>query len=276
MGVLNVTPDSFFDGGRHDDIQAAVQHGLKLTADGADILDIGGESTRPGHATVAPSVQIERIAPVVKGIRAASDVIISIDTTHRSVAEACLDAGADWINDTTAFRDDPTLASLIAERGCPIVLMHRFDPPRRDDTSVHGRDLVQVIAEALSERVEFAIAQGVRREQIMLDPGIGFGTLPADNLAIHAHLEPLQALDLPLLYGPSRKSFIGAIVDKGPDGRLFGTAASIASLALGGIEVLRVHDIAEMRDVVAVADAIKTGRMGSETLQEPNAEDGVA
>jgi dihydropteroate synthase len=258
MGILNVTPDSFFDGGRYDELDAAVAQGRALVDAGADVLDVGGESTRPGHDRVPADEQIRRVTPVIRALAQAVDVPISIDTTLGPVAAAALEAGASWVNDTTAFRQDPGLADVCAAHGCPVVLMHRFDPPRQDADDLTGRALVRAVAAALAERVAFAVDRGIDRNRIVLDPGVGFGTLSADNLAMHAFVDELRALDLPLLFGTSRKSFLGHVTGREVGDRLFATAASQACLALAGVEILRVHDVREMRDVVAIADAIRS------------------
>ncbi|MGA0060075.1 MAG: dihydropteroate synthase [Planctomycetota bacterium] len=258
MGILNVTPDSFFDGGRYDELDAAVAQGRALVDAGADVLDVGGESTRPGHDRVPADEQIRRVTPVIRALAQAVDVPISIDTTLGPVAAAALEAGASWVNDTTAFRQDPGLADVCAAHGCPVVLMHRFDPPRQDAAAPTGRALVRAVAAALAERVAFAVDRGIDRNRIVLDPGVGFGTLSSDNLAMHAFVDELRALDLPLLFGTSRKSFLGHVTGREVGDRLFATAASQACLALAGVEILRVHDVREMRDVVAIADAIRS------------------
>jgi dihydropteroate synthase len=268
MAVLNVTPDSFSDGGvlvARDTgrvaVEKAVARGLTLVAEGADVLDIGGESTRPGYEPVPPDVQIERTAPVVAGLREAGcEVPISIDTTRAAVAEAALAAGADWINDTTALLEDPDLAAVAVRHGCPVVLMHRFDTTtaRRHDAP-HDPDVGRRIAAGLEERVESAVARGIARERIVLDPGIGFGTSVADALELHRDPTPLFASGLPLLFGTSRKSFLGRVLaggDRSPADRLFATCASIALLARHGVELVRVHDPAPIRDVLAVATAV--------------------
>ncbi|MHC5062414.1 MAG: dihydropteroate synthase [Planctomycetota bacterium] len=268
MAVLNVTPDSFSDGGQFLDSAAAIEHGLSLAEAGADILDIGGESTRPGHEQVGSAEQCERILPVIRGLKDRIPIPISVDTTQREVAAAALDAGASWINDTAALHEDEGLAELAAERGSPLVLMHRFRPARSPGVGTQGRELVQEIADHLASRMALAEAKGVQRSQIILDPGIGFGTLPEDNHAMHMHLEPLRELGRPLLYGPSRKSFLGAITGKPADQRLMATAASVACLALAGVEIIRVHDLVEMREVVDVVDAIRNSESMSRTGEE--------
>ncbi len=264
MAVLNVTPDSFSDGGRFLDSSAAIDQGLSLTEAGADILDIGGESTRPGHEQISPEEQCRRILPVIKALRARLSIPISVDTTRREVAAAAIDAGATWINDTSALQEDESLAELAAEQGSPLVLMHRFRPARRPGMGAEGRALMQEIADHLASRISLAESKGVDRQQILLDPGIGFGTLPEDNHAMHMHIEPLRELGRPLVYGPSRKSFLGHITGKPPDQRLMATAASVACLALAGVEIIRVHDLMEMREVVDVIDAIRNTSSMSE------------
>jgi dihydropteroate synthase len=261
MGVVNVTPDSFYDGGRYRDVELAVDHGRRLCEAGADVLDVGGESTRPGHAPVDDAEQIRRVVPVVEALVNAVRVPISIDTTRAEVARRALEAGAHWVNDTLALLGDGRMAEVIAAAGCPVVLMHRFVPPRARQAASTGRPVVEAIAAALRERVEVAQRSGIASGRILLDPGIGFGTLPEDNLAIHAHIEPMRELGFPLVYGPSRKSFLGRILggSRGPAELLLATAASVTALALRGVEILRVHDVAEMRDAVRVADALRNG-----------------
>ena len=257
MGILNVTPDSFSDGGRFLDAGAAIAHGLELLAQGADVLDLGAESTRPGHEKVPGDEQLRRLLPVVQGLRRQTDAPLSIDTTRAAVAAAALDAGADWINDTSALQEDPELVDVVARRGCTVVLMHRFDPPRRDGDSPAGRALVEHVATALESRARFAVDRGVDPDRILLDPGLGFGTLFEDNLALMADTGPFRRLGKPLLFGPSRKSFLGRMTGKEPAERVFGTAAAVAVLAMQGVEVLRVHDVGAMVDVVAVADSLR-------------------
>ena len=258
VGIVNVTPDSLWDGGRHLDAAAAISHGEALVAAGADLLDIGGESTRPGHTPVPPQVQIERVVPVLEGLAARVDVPLSIDTTWSPVARAALAAGATWINDTMALGDDVGLADLAAREGAVLVLMHRFQPPRQPDQQPRpGRALVRLVAERLRERVALALAHGVPRENLVVDPGIGFGTLPDDALAMHVYVDELRALGLPLLFGTSRKSFLGHVTGREVGERGAATAASVAWLARAGVEYLRVHDVGATRDVVAVVDALR-------------------
>ncbi len=259
MGVVNVTPDSFSDGGRFLDAESAIAHGLALAAEGADILDIGGESTRPGYQPVSDEDQKQRVLPVIEGLRRRCPLPIAIDTTRADVAAAAIDAGADWINDTSAL-DDPEMAAVAVRYECPIVLMHRFEPPRQPGNPPFGRELVGLMVENLERRVRLAEDAGIDPNRIVLDPGLGFGTLFEDNLVVMADTRPFRRLRKPLLLGPSRKSFIGQMTDKPAAERQFGTAAAAALLADQGVEILRVHDVGPMVDVVRVTDQLRTRR----------------
>ncbi len=257
MGVLNLTPDSFSDGGKDANAGAAAARGEALVAAGAEVLDLGGESTRPGHTKVTPAEQVRRILPVLTRLRPRVSVPISIDTTRAEVASRCLDAGADWINDTSALQDDPELATVVARSRCPIVLMHQFVPARTGAADeVGGERLLHLIAAHLRARMAAAEHAGITREQILLDPGLGFGTTVKDALTIVAGIRQLAGLGRPLVVGPSRKSFLGAVTAQPVAARAFATAASVTALALAGVELVRVHDVAAMRDVVQVAAAI--------------------
>ena len=259
MGIINVTPDSFSDGGQFITPQTAAAHACAMVEAGAAVIDIGGESTRPGHDAVPAEEQLRRILPVLEAIRHQTDIPISIDTTLASVAERTLDAGADWINDTTGLGGDPELAHLVAERGCPLILMHRFQPPRRPDMNPDPKGMIGQLLAGLSHSMELATAAGIESEQILLDPGIGFGSLGPDNPVILANLDSLIHLQRPLVVGPSRKSFIGDLTGRDVSQRVYGTAATVTAAILAGVEILRVHDIAEMHDVALVADAIRAG-----------------
>jgi dihydropteroate synthase len=256
MGVLNATPDSFSDGGRLPTVEAAVEHGLGLFEAGADWVDVGGESTRPGATAVTVDEEIRRVVPVIEGMRRQGAGVISVDTTKAEVARAALDAGADLVNDVSAFSFDPAMASLVAERGAPAVLMHnRGDFEERHHDPAYTDVAAEVVAE-LEEALSGAGAAGVSREQLIVDPGLGFAKSAAHSLEILGRLEALRDLDRPILVGPSRKSFIGAVLELPVDERLMGTAAAVASAALQGAHLVRVHDVREMVEVVRVCDAI--------------------
>lgn len=254
MGVVNVTPDSFSDGGRYLDPAAAIAHGEKLVRDGAVILDVGGESTRPGAVAVEEAEELRRVEPVVAGL--AGVATVSVDTSKAAVAGAAIDAGAEIVNDVTALRGDADMAGLCAERGVGIVLMHMPGDPRtmQDDPS-YG-DVVDEIKAFLAERVEAAVAAGVVEDRIWLDPGIGFGKTLEHNLELLRRLGELRELGRPLVIGTSRKSFIGRIDGSDVGDRLGGTIASSILAAAEGADVLRVHDIAETVQAVRVAEAV--------------------
>jgi dihydropteroate synthase len=254
MGVVNVTPDSFSDGGLYLDSDAAVAHGEKLVRDGADVLDVGGESTRPGAAEVGEAEELRRVEPVVAGLTGAATV--SIDTSKLAVAEAALDAGASIVNDVTALRRDPEMAALCAERGAGVVLMHMPGNPRTMQDNPAYEDVLDEIKAFLTERIEAAIAAGVEEERIWLDPGIGFGKTVEHNLELLRRLAELRELGRPLVIGASRKSFIGRIDGSEVDDRLGGSIASSVLAAAEGADVLRVHDVAETAQAIRVAEAI--------------------
>jgi dihydropteroate synthase len=254
MGVVNVTPDSFSDGGRFLDAEAAIAHGEKLVRDGADVLDVGGESTRPGAEEVSVGEEVARVVPVVSGLAAAATV--SIDTSKAVVAAAALDAGASIVNDVTAMRGDPEIGALCGERGAGLVLMHMQGDPRTMQDDPAYDDVVEDVKAFLAERLEAAIAAGVAEERIWLDPGIGFGKTLDHNLELLRRLGELRELGRPLVAGTSRKSFIGKIDGSAVGDRLGGTIASSVLALDEGADVLRVHDVAEVAQAVKVADAI--------------------
>jgi dihydropteroate synthase len=255
MGVVNVTPDSFSDGGLYLDPEAAIAHGRELAAAGAEILDVGGESTRPGAEAVPEEEELRRVAPVVRGL-GATQAQISVDTSKAAVAAAALDAGAEIVNDVTALRGDPGMASLCAERGATVVLMHMRGEPRTMQDDPRYDDVVAEVKGFLGERLQAATAAGIAEEKVWLDPGIGFGKTAAHSMELLRRLGELRDLGRPLVIGTSRKSFIGR-VDGSPAGeRLGGTIASSVLAAAEGAEVLRVHDVAEVRQALAVATAI--------------------
>jgi dihydropteroate synthase len=259
MGVLNATPDSFSDGGRFAGTEAALAQGLRMFEEGADLVDVGGESTRPGAARVDPAEERRRVVPVLEGLRRRGAGFLSVDTTRAEVAEAALDAGADVVNDVSGFTFDPRMAGLVAARGCPAVLMHLRGAFETMHASPRYGDPVAEVARELGERVEHAVAEGVARAQLVVDPGLGFAKDAAHTLEIVARLPALAALERPLLAGPSRKSFIGKVLDLPADRRLLGTAAAVAACILGGAHLVRVHDVAEMVQVARVCDAILGG-----------------
>lgn len=255
MGVVNVTPDSISDGGLYLDPEAAVRHGVELVEAGAEILDVGGESTRPGAEPVTAEEELRRVVPVIEAL-AGRGVTISVDTSKAAVAAAALDAGAEVVNDVTALRGDPEMAALCAERGAGVVLMHMLGDPRTMQRNPVYDEVVADVRGFLSDRLEAAVAAGVARERIWLDPGIGFGKTLEHNLELLRRLGELASLGRPLVVGTSRKSFIGHIDGSPPGERLGGTiASSILAFAVGA-EVLRVHDVAELGEAAAVAGAI--------------------
>ncbi|MBW2260757.1 MAG: dihydropteroate synthase [Deltaproteobacteria bacterium] len=260
MGILNVTPDSFFDGGRYTGGSSAEAQALLLEEAGADVIDVGGESTRPGSKPVDESEERARVLPVIRAIRKRSSVPISIDTTKSAVARAALDAGANAVNDISGLRFDPAIADLAAERAVPLVLMHSRAIPETMQKNVRYGDLLAEILRELEASIDLAVSRGVARETIIVDPGIGFGKSPEHNLQILASPGFLAPLGLPVLVGPSNKSFIGAVTDSPVEERTGGTAAAVSAAVLAGVHMIRVHDVATMRQVASIAEAIrKTG-----------------
>lgn len=256
MGVLNVTPDSFSDGGKFASREEAVGRALRMVEEGADIIDVGGESTRPGSRSVPAGVERERVIPVIAELAGKTGALLSVDTTKASVARAAAAAGAHIVNDTSALLDDPEMAGVVRETGCAVVLMHRRGTPETMQRAPSYRSLFDELLGELEERVDAAIRAGIPRGRILVDPGIGFGKRLEDNLALHRHLPELRNLGLPILFGPSRKSFLGLLTGKEAGERVFGTAAAVALAVAGGAHLIRVHDVREMRDVVRVAAAI--------------------
>jgi dihydropteroate synthase len=258
MGVVNVTPDSFSDGGRFLDPQAAVEQGRRLIGEGAHILDIGGESTRPGADAVPAEEELRRVVPVVEGL-AGIGAEISIDTSKAAVAAAALDAGASYVNDVTAFRGDPELAGLVAGRGVDCCLMHMLGTPRTMQDDPRYDDVVSDVKAFLEQRLAFAVAEGVAEERVMLDPGIGFGKTLEHNLELLARLGEIVALGRPVVIGLSRKSFLGRITGRDAAGRAVATAAANVLALERGASVFRVHDVPETLDALAVAAATLAG-----------------
>jgi dihydropteroate synthase len=255
MGVVNVTPDSFSDGGLYLDPEAAVAHGRELVAAGAEILDVGGESTRPGADPVDAEEERRRVVPVIRGL-SDGDCAVSVDTSKAAVAAAALDAGATIVNDVTALRGDPEMAAVCAGRGATVVLMHMLGDPRTMQDDPRYDDVLAEVKAFLAERLEAAVAAGIDAERIWLDPGIGFGKTAAHNMELLRRLGELRDLGRPLVIGTSRKSFIGRVDGSAAGERLGGTIASSVLAAVEGAEVLRVHDVAEVRQALAVTAAV--------------------
>lgn len=268
MGILNVTPDSFSDGGQFFSVPRALAHAEEMIADGADILDIGGESTRPGAAAISTEEELSRVLPVIKYLAKNSAVPISIDTTKAAVARAALDAGAEIVNDISALRFDPQVADAAAQAHAGLVLMHS----RGTQSTMHSlepvADIMVEVEESLRRSIAEAERRGVRRESIALDPGIGFGKSQDQNLELIAKLDQFASrfLDFPILIGPSRKSFIGRLLDGAPvSERLYGTMATVTAAVLKGAHIVRVHDVRAAVETVRVADAIR--RAGWEAVE---------
>jgi dihydropteroate synthase len=258
MGILNVTPDSFSDGGQFTSITSAVAQAKMMVSAGADLIDIGGESTRPGSKGTSETEQIARVVPVISAIRRELTIPISIDTTRAAVAAAALDAGANLVNDISAGRDDPALLLLVAARQVPIILMHmQGTPATMQDNPAYG-DVVAEVGKFLFERARLAQTVGVRRADVLIDPGVGFGKTVEHNLQLLHGLPELAALGLPIVVGTSRKGFIGKITGEAdPTDRLMGTAATVAWAAANGAAMVRVHDVAEMVRTVTMIRAIR-------------------
>ena len=264
MGILNVTPDSFSDGGQFDTAELAVRQALRLIDDGADIIDIGGESTRPGAEPVALHEEIRRTIPVIKAIRAATrdhdeDVLISIDTRRAEIAERAIFAGADIWNDVSALGFEESSMEIAADLACSVILMHAQGAPEDMQDNPSYEDAVEDILEWLKRRVDDVTAAGVDSAMITLDPGIGFGKRQDDNLAILRHLDRFKALGFPLLMGASRKSFIGRIDGSNADDRIGGSVAAALWSAQKGADILRVHDVSETLQAVKVWEAMANG-----------------
>ena len=263
MGILNITPDSFSDGGKYSDLDDALQQVKRMLAEGVDIIDIGGESTRPGSDSVAAIDQQQRVIPVITAIRQQlnSDILISIDTTSSEVAKAALASGANMINDVSAGQDDEAILALAAQTDVPIILMHSQGTPKTMQDNPYYEDVVQEVIDALKKRINTALKAGIKKENIALDPGIGFGKRRKDNLDLLAHLDALVALGFPVLLGTSRKRFMGTLCDViEPLELVTATAVTTALGVMAGVRIFRVHDIKENRQAADVAWAIKQSR----------------
>jgi dihydropteroate synthase len=261
MGVLNVTPDSFSDGGKFLDPQSAIQHALEMERAGADLLDIGGESTRPGSTGTAAETELARILPALEGLHGALKIPIAVDTRKSQVAEAAISAGAQIINDVSGLRFDPRLAEVAQRRGVPLILMHMRGEPATMQKVPFARDVMKGVVQGLRASIRKARAAGVRKSQIVIDPGIGFGKSFEQNYELLRKLPELAKLGYPLLVGTSRKGFLGATLARNgkpspPEERLWATAATVTASILGGAHIVRVHDVAEMAQVARVADCL--------------------
>ena len=264
MGILNVTPDSFADGGRYFDPAKAVARGGELAHEGADIIDIGGESTRPGARSLSAEDEIERVIPVVRGLRRVVSTPLSIDTYKAQVARAALDEGADVVNDISGLRFDPGMISLVAARKVPVVLMHMQGTPQTMQEKPHYEDVLEEVKGFLRSRIHFALQGGVGPQQIIIDPGIGFGKNLDHNLTLLRGLPALASLGQPLLVGPSRKTFIGKVLELGPEDRLEGSLAAAVAAVLAGANMIRIHDVRETSRAIRIADALRFGTAESE------------
>jgi dihydropteroate synthase len=256
MGVLNVTPDSFSDGGEFLDPEAAVEHGRRMVADGVDILDVGGESTRPGSDPVSASDEHDRVVPVIERLAAELDVPISIDTMKSDVASAALKAGASIVNDVSAARD-PAMLDVVRDAGAGLVLVHMLGEPKTMQREPEYDDVLREVHAYLVKRVDAAVEAGIARDRLCVDPGIGFGKTADHNLTLLKHCFAFRDIRVPVVFGPSRKAFLGKLLDAEPDDRLEGTAAAAAWLASRGVHIVRVHDVREVSRVVRVIDAIR-------------------
>jgi len=256
MGVLNITPDSFSDGGRYFEAEAAIQHLERLQREGADIVDIGGESTRPGSLPVDAAEELRRVLPVIEMAPKYVDTAISIDTTKATVARAALEAGAEIVNDISGLRFDRELGSLAAEFGAGVVLMHIRGKPRTMQQDIHYNDLIEDVCSELQHSVDRALEAGCRADQLVVDPGIGFGKTADQNLVLIDELEKIGRLGYPLLVGPSRKSFIGQTLGLEVEDRLEATLAACVVALLRGARIFRVHDVAGARRALDMAEAI--------------------
>ena len=257
MGVLNVTPDSFSDGGLYFDKEKAIAHGLRMAEEGADFIDIGGESTRPGSKPIGLEEELRRVIPVIESLAKEVDIPISIDTFKSTVAEMAMEAGAEMINDISGLHFDPDLGKVAAKEDVPLILMHIRGTPETMQKDIHYESLFSEILQYLKESIQRAESAGLDPQQIIIDPGIGFGKTLEDNLLIIKNLSEFRILGKPMLLGTSRKTFIGKILNAEVDERLEGTLSSIAICALNGAHIIRCHDVLQAKKAIAVADAIR-------------------
>lgn len=256
MGIVNVTPDSFYDGGKYSNsVNDSIRHALKLIDDGADILDIGGESSRPGAVSVSETEEIDRIIPVIEGIRSQSDIPISVDTYKSIVAKYALSSGANWINDISGFRFDDTMVEIAAKYSCPVIVMHMQGSPQSMQLNPKYENVVSELFEFFNERIDYLNQNNINN--IIIDPGIGFGKTLNHNLEILNHIERFKEFRLPLLIGASRKSFVGTILNESVENRLIGSLAVLSWATFKGADIIRVHDVKESVNTIKIINSIK-------------------
>lgn len=256
MGILNVTPDSFSDGGKYINKDNAVSHGIKLAAEGSDIIDIGGESTRPGAAPLSLEDELERVIPVIRELAKEIRVPISIDTYKSEVAREALDAGASMINDISGLNSDDKMAGLVAEYDVPVVLMHIKGTPRDMQINPHYENMMSEVRNSLADSIDIALNAGVDKNKIIVDPGIGFGKDLMDNFSLIKNLDYFKSLGHLILIGPSRKSFLWKTLDVSPDETIEATAAAVTACIMAGADIVRIHDVKEVMNAVKIADLI--------------------
>ena len=258
MGIVNVTPDSFSDGGKFFSPEVAISHASKLITQGADIIDIGGESTRPGAEQVSESEELKRVIPVIEKIRTDNPtILISIDTTKASVAKHAIEAGADIINDVSGFSFDNNMIGIVESFNIPVVIMHMKGNPQNMQLNPKYKDIVNEILDFFKMKIKIAIQSGINRSMIILDPGIGFGKTVEHNFELLSRLNEFNVLELPIMIGPSRKSFIGITLDLPPEDRVEGTAAAVSAGVMNGASIVRVHDVKSMKRVVRIIEKVK-------------------
>ncbi len=262
MGIINVTPDSFSDGGKFYDPRKALEHASNLIDDGADILDIGGESTRPGAVQVPALEELKRVLPVIESIRSKySDILISIDTTKSIVAQRAVEVGADIINDVSGLSFDIDMPRIIAKLKVPVIIMHMKGNPRNMQVNPEYKDLINDILLFFAEKIEISVSAGINHNMIILDPGLGFGKTVQHNFHLLSKLNEFNKLGLPIMIGPSRKSFIGVTLDAPVEDRIDGTSAAVSAGIMNGARIVRVHDVRIMKRVATIADRIRTARI---------------
>ena len=258
MGIVNVTPDSFSDGGKFFLPEVAISHASKLITQGADIIDIGGESTRPGAEQVSESEELKRVIPVIEKIRTDNPtILISIDTTKASVAKHAIEAGADIINDVSGFSFDNNMIGIVESFNIPVVIMHMKGNPQNMQLNPKYKDIVNEILDFFKMKIKIAIQSGINRSMIILDPGIGFGKTVEHNFELLSRLNEFNVLELPIMIGPSRKSFIGITLDLPPEDRVEGTAAAVSAGVMNGASIVRVHDVKSMKRVVRIIEKVR-------------------